>query len=61
MRDRFQAGDHHPIVRSSTQIMGDKSPKATSKKAAQKQTKSDTNTQRKNKAVDAKHVVKAKK
>jgi hypothetical protein len=41
--------------------MGDKSPKATSKKAAQKQTKADSNTQRKNEAIDAKHVVKAKK
>jgi hypothetical protein len=42
-------------------IMGDKSPKATSKKAAQKQIKADSNTQRKNQAIDAKHVVKANK
>jgi hypothetical protein len=40
--------------------MGDKSPKATQKKAAQKQVKTDSNTQRKNAAVAAKQVGKAK-
>ena len=41
--------------------MGDKSPKATNKQAAQKQAKANTNTQNKNKAAAAKQAVKGKK
>ena len=41
--------------------MGDKSPKATNKQAAQKQAKANTNTQQKNNAAAAKQVVKTKK
>jgi len=41
-------------------IMGDKSPKATNKKAAQKQAKANTNMQKKSDATAAKQVVKAK-
>ncbi len=41
--------------------MGDKSPKATSKQAAQKQAKANLNTQKKNTATAAKQAVKAKK
>jgi hypothetical protein len=41
--------------------MGDKSPKATNKQAAQKQAKANTNTQKKNTAAAAKQAVKAKK
>ncbi len=41
--------------------MGDKSPKATNKQAAQKQAKAKTNTQNKNSATAAKQAVKAKK
>jgi hypothetical protein len=42
-------------------IMGDKSPKATNKHAAQKQAKTNAGTQRKNTEAAAKQVVKAKK
>jgi hypothetical protein len=41
--------------------MGDKSPKATNKQAAQKQAKANANTQKKNNAAAAKQAVKAKK
>ena len=41
--------------------MGDKSPKATSKQAAQKQAKANANTQKKNSAAAAKQVVKTRK
>ena len=41
--------------------MGDKSPKATNKQAAQKQAKAKSNTQKKNDAAGAKQVVKPKK
>jgi len=41
--------------------MGDKSPKATNKKAAQKQTKANTNQQKKGDAITAKQVVRPKK
>jgi hypothetical protein len=42
-------------------LMGDKSPKATNKQAAQKQAKANANTQKKNNAAAAKQVVKTKK
>jgi len=42
-------------------IMGDKSPKATNKKAAQKQVKANTNMQKKSNAIVAKQVVKERK
>ena len=42
-------------------IMGDKSPKATNKQAAQKQAKANVNTKNKNSAAAAKQAVKAKK
>lgn len=41
--------------------MGDKSPKATNKKAAQKKANTNTNTQKKNTAAAAKQAVKSKK
>ena len=41
--------------------MGDKSPKATNKQAAQKQAKANTNTQKKSNAAAAKQAVKPKK
>ncbi len=41
--------------------MGDRSPKATNKHAAQKQAKTDGNRQKKNDAVAAKQAAKAKK
>ena len=41
--------------------MGDKSPKATNKQAAQKQAKANNNTQKKNTATAAKQVTKTKK
>jgi hypothetical protein len=41
--------------------MGDKSPKATNKQAAQKQAKTNSKTQKKNVAAAAKQAVKAKK
>ena len=41
--------------------MGDKSPKATNKKAVQKQANTNSNTQKKNNAAAAKQAVKAKK
>ena len=41
--------------------MGDKSPKATNKQAAQKKAKANANTQKKNNAAVAKQAVKAKK
>jgi len=41
--------------------MGDKSPKATNKQAAQKQAKANAGTQKKNAASAAKQVVKSKK
>lgn len=41
--------------------MGDKSPKATNKKAAQKQANTNSNTQKKNTAAAVKQVVKGKK
>jgi hypothetical protein len=41
--------------------MGDKSPKATNKQAAQKQAKANASTQKKNNAAAAKQVVKTKK
>ena len=41
--------------------MGDKSPKATNKKAAQKQANTNSNTQKKNTAAAAKQAVKPKK
>ena len=40
--------------------MGDKSPKATNKKAAQKQVKANTNMQKRNDSIAAKQVVKPK-
>jgi hypothetical protein len=42
-------------------IMGDKSPKATNKQAAQKQAKANSNTQKKQNAAAAKQPVKPKK
>jgi len=42
-------------------IMGDKSPKATNKQAAQKQAKTNANTQKKSNAAAAKQAVKTKK
>ena len=42
-------------------IMGDKSPKATNKQAAQKQAKANVNTKNKNSAAAAKQAVKGKK
>ena len=42
-------------------VMGDKSPKATHKHAAQKQVKADAARQEKNKAANAKQVQKTKK
>lgn len=42
-------------------LMGDKSPKATNKQAAQKQAKANTNTQKKSNAAAAKQAVKPKK
>jgi hypothetical protein len=47
--------------RESAQTMGDKSPKATNKQAAQKQAKAKGNTQKKNNAAAAKQAVKPKK
>ena len=41
--------------------MGDKSPKATNKQAAQKQAKANTNTQKKSNAAADKQAVKTKK
>jgi hypothetical protein len=41
--------------------MGDKSPKATNKKAAQKQAKANTNMQKKSDSIAAKQVVKERK
>jgi len=41
--------------------MGDKSPKATNKQAAQKQAKANTNTQKKSNVTAAKQAVKPKK
>lgn len=41
--------------------MGDKSPKATNKKASQKQANTNSNAQKKNNAAAAKQAVKAKK
>jgi hypothetical protein len=41
--------------------MGDKSPKATNKQAAQKQAKADSNSQKKSNAAAAKQVPKTKK
>jgi len=41
--------------------MGDKSPKATNKQAAQKQAKNSANTQKKTNAAAAKQAVKPKK
>ena len=41
--------------------MGDKSPKATNKQAAQKQAKANSNTQKKSSAAAAKQPVKPKK
>jgi hypothetical protein len=41
--------------------MGDKSPKAKSKQAAQKQTKVDTENQKKKDAASAKQIAKTKK
>ncbi len=41
--------------------MGDKSPKATNKKAAQKQANSNANTKKKNDSAAAKQAVKPKK
>ncbi len=41
--------------------MGDKSPKATNKQAAQKQAKANTNQQKKSVALGAKQAVKPKK
>jgi hypothetical protein len=49
-----------PVCHGSD-TMGDKSPKATNKQAAQKQAKANTNTQKKNNAAAAKQVVKTKK
>ena len=50
------SGGHHAL-----RIMGDKSPKATNKKAAQKQANTNSNTQKKNTASAAKQAVKPKK
>ena len=52
----FRTGRHHPL-----KTMGDKSPKATNKQAAQKQAKANTNTQKKSNAAAAKQAVKPKK
>ena len=41
--------------------MGDKSPKATNKKASQKQANANSNTQKKSNAAAAKQAVKGKK
>ena len=48
------------VICDGSEIMGDKSPKETSKKAAQKQAKANTNNQQKNAAAAAKQVVKPK-
>ena len=48
-------------ARHALRIMGDKSPKATNKQAAQKQAKANTNTQKKSNAAAAKQAVKPKK
>jgi hypothetical protein len=45
----------------SLRLMGDKSPKAKSKQAAQKQTKVDTENQKKKDAASAKQIAKTKK
>jgi hypothetical protein len=45
----------------SLRLMGDKSPKAKSKQAAQKQTKVDTESQKKKDAASAKQIAKTKK
>jgi hypothetical protein len=45
----------------SLRLMGDKSPKAKTKQAAQKQTKVDTESQKKKDAASAKQIAKTKK
>jgi hypothetical protein len=45
----------------SLRLMGDKSPKAKSKQAAQKQTKVDTESQKKKDAASARQIAKTKK
>jgi hypothetical protein len=45
----------------SLRLMGDKSPKAKSKQAAQKQTKVDSESQKKKDAASAKQIAKTKK
>ena len=60
IRMEFQAGGCRANC-DGVRIMGDKSPKATNKQAAQKQAKANTNTQQKNNAAAAKQVVKTKK
>jgi len=49
------------IVNLSIRFMGDKSPKATSKQAAQKQAKADAASQKKKDAASARQVPKTKK
>ena len=48
-----------PAACDGEPTMGDKSPKATNKKAAQNQAKTNTNTQKKNSAAAAKQAAKA--
>lgn len=55
---RLDAAGKFAILRS---LMGDKSPKATNKKAAQKQIKDGTTVQKKGEAVAAKHRLEPKK
>jgi hypothetical protein len=49
------------VVNLSFQFMGDKSPKSTSKQAAQKRAKADAASQKKKDAASAKQVPKTKK
>ena len=58
--DAFQARDYQSAC-DGCRPMGDKSPKATNKKAAQKQANTNSNTQKKSSAAAAKQAVKPKK
>jgi hypothetical protein len=60
IRDRqFPAAELTPVaVNLSVVFMGDKSPKATSKQAAQKKAKANAANQKKKDAASAKHVPK---
>ena len=60
MKSAFQSRDL-PALGDTRFIMGDKSPKATNKQAAQKQAKANFNTQKKKNAAAAKQPVKPKK